>query len=278
MARNEICHCGAMHRKGRKYPEELCSLCHYAPLTAADYKSLPRKVREIIRDATSGVADVFDEGWLTDHGIIVSDDWKSAGKAADLWNDGKPILGLDGVAGKPSSCDSLSRAVVFGDQRESRRRPPESGGKGASPEGAQIRQPEHAEEACADEMSLRQREIGSRFTYGQGGGAKRRKPGKVIRDRILRRQDDRCLYCGHRFGDTVWRRGRQVTLMLNWDHLVPYAYLAANPDDNWVAACHVCNGIKSSLIFQSVEEARDHILARAAHKGYRMGPRYTLAA
>jgi HNH endonuclease len=270
-----------MRRQGRKYPGELCSLCHYAPLTAADYRTLPRKVREIIRDATSGVAGVFDEGWLTDHGIIVSDDWKSAGKAADVWNGGKPILGLDGRQCRPSSCDSISRAFVFGNHQRAPGGPFVSGRKGADSGRAQIRQPEHAplaEDACPDEMSVRQREIGSRFRYGQGGGTGRRKPEKAVQDRILGRQDGRCLYCGHRFGDTVWRHGQPVTLRLNWDHLIPYAYLAANPDDNWAAACHVCNGIKSSLIFQSVEDARDYILDRAARKGYRLGSRFAVAA
>jgi hypothetical protein len=228
---------------------------------------------------------------LTDYGIIVSDDWKSAGKAADVWNGGKPILGLGGRPGKPSSCDSLSRAFVFGNQRRGPGGPSTSGNEfkgAASPERAKRAisaaraetpvQPPDPGDPYWDEMAARQREIGSKFWWSGGGGAARRKPGKAVRDRILKRQGDRCLYCEHKFGDTVWRRGQQVTLRLNWDHLIPYAYLAANPDDNWVAACHVCNGIKSSAIFQSVQEARDYILARAAGKGYRLGSHFAVAA
>jgi hypothetical protein len=113
----ETCHCGALRKPGRAHPGELCSLCHYAPLASADYAALPRKVRDIIRDLTSGTADVFDEGLLTDHGLIMSDDWRSVGKAADVWRKGKPVIGIDGKPVKPSSCESLTRAFVFGNER-----------------------------------------------------------------------------------------------------------------------------------------------------------------
>lgn len=44
--------------------------------------------------------------------------------------------------------------------------------------------------------------------------------------------------------------------------------LACNSTPNFVAACHVCNGIKSDKLFQTLDEARVFIqLAREA-KGY----------
>jgi hypothetical protein len=81
---------------------------------------------------------------------------------------------------------------------------------------------------------------------------------------VLIAQDNRCLYCGHRFGDLVIRRRDDWQwLELNWDHFVPFAYSNRNLDDNWVAACHLCNSYKGSLIFPDVHSARLHILDQA---------------
>lgn len=81
---------------------------------------------------------------------------------------------------------------------------------------------------------------------------------------VLIAQDNRCLYCGHRFGDLVVRKGNDWQwLEIEWDHFVPFAYSNANPDDGWVAACHLCNSYKSDLIFPDVLAVRVHILERA---------------
>lgn len=57
-------------------------------------------------------------------------------------------------------------------------------------------------------------------------------------------------------------------LRLNWDHFVPFAYGRTNASANWVAACHVCNGIKSCRVFDTVLEAQEYIRERWAAKGY----------
>jgi hypothetical protein len=77
-----------------------------------------------------------------------------------------------------------------------------------------------------------------------------------------------CFYCDRRFGATVFRAGKPIALRINWDHVNPYAYSLNNHDQNFVAACHVCNGIKSSLIFRSTDEAKTHIAGRWQDKGY----------
>jgi hypothetical protein len=72
----------------------------------------------------------------------------------------------------------------------------------------------------------------------------------------------------------VFRKERPVTLRLNWDHYVPFAFLAKNPSDNWRAACHVCNGLKSAVMYGEIEieEVRRRIAALRWSKGYRLTP------
>lgn len=100
------------------------------------------------------------------------------------------------------------------------------------------------------------------------GAAKRRKPNRTTRQRILDRQGNQCLYCELPIGAKVARRGKTVTLRLNWDHFIPHAYAASNGNDNWVIACHVCNGIKSAQIFDTVMEAQLYIRPRWDQLGY----------
>lgn len=60
-----------------------------------------------------------------------------------------------------------------------------------------------------------------------------------------------------------------IGLKLQWDHVDPWVYSLNNKDQNFVAACQICNGIKSSMIFNSVEEARVYIQGARKTKGYR---------
>lgn len=109
------------------------------------------------------------------------------------------------------------------------------------------------------------------------GSGQRRPPSSEIRQRILSRQKNRCLYCENTIGSQVRRGSRTVILQLNWDHFVPYAYGRTNPDANWVAACHVCNNIKSSRMFETVARARLFIVERWQAKGYAINPVLTQA-
>lgn len=110
-----------------------------------------------------------------------------------------------------------------------------------------------------------------RTVYGRStisGISVRRAPRVAERAHILETQGNRCLYCELPIGTTIWRKAQTVTLRTNWDHFVPYAYLARNPHTNWVLACHVCNGIKSCRMFDSVQAARAVILPTREAKGY----------
>jgi 5-methylcytosine-specific restriction endonuclease McrA len=106
--------------------------------------------------------------------------------------------------------------------------------------------------------------------YGRplGGGSKRRRPSNSVADEILESQRGCCMYCGIAIGARVYRWSAIVVLRLNWDHFVPHSFLAANPTSNWVAACHVCNDIKSSKIFDTVTAARRFVRNRRAELGY----------
>jgi len=96
----------------------------------------------------------------------------------------------------------------------------------------------------------------------------RRLPSKSDRDRILIEQEGRCFYCGSLLGETRLRKGKPVTLKINWDHRVPYAFTQNNRTENFVAACHVCNIIKSDKVFRDADEARVFIALRRKNKGY----------
>ena len=76
----------------------------------------------------------------------------------------------------------------------------------------------------------------------------RRPPSTYEREQALERQDGKCFYCNQPLGAVRTRNGREVTLRTHWDHLMPYAYDQNNSPDNFVAACHVCNGIKSFFL------------------------------
>jgi hypothetical protein len=106
------------------------------------------------------------------------------------------------------------------------------------------------------------------YGRGSGGGVQRQAPQVATRKRITAAQLGRCLYCELPIGTRVKRNGKTVALTAQWDHFVPFSYLAQNPDANWVMACQVCNNIKSDRMFKTVEEARAVILRVRDEKGY----------
>ena len=89
--------------------------------------------------------------------------------------------------------------------------------------------------------------------------ANRSRPSRAAQQEILLRQDDRCLYCERLFGSWARRNGKPLQLSVCWDHFAPYSYSRDNQDLNFVAACQVCNGIKSNRIFETIEQARVYL-------------------
>jgi 5-methylcytosine-specific restriction endonuclease McrA len=90
----------------------------------------------------------------------------------------------------------------------------------------------------------------------------RRQPSVETKRALLLAQENRCFYCERRFGTSIIRRGRLWQLRPTWDHYVPFAYCGSNPAKNFVAACQVCNGYKSSMMFQTREDAQLYIRSR----------------
>jgi hypothetical protein len=103
-----------------------------------------------------------------------------------------------------------------------------------------------------------------RMCTALGSGRSRR----YIMRRILEEQANRCFYCLRRFGVKVWRKRKSFILRHQWEHIICYGFSGDNREENIVAACQICNGIKSSFIFDSIEEARLPINEAWKRKGY----------
>lgn len=86
--RSKTCHCGRRYRPAKG---ETCSLCHYAPLTTPEIHSLPRVAKVAIADVRNGRTTVYTEGILAEYGLIIRDDYRDVGKAADVWVNGRSV-------------------------------------------------------------------------------------------------------------------------------------------------------------------------------------------
>jgi len=96
----------------------------------------------------------------------------------------------------------------------------------------------------------------------------RKTPPQVEKEKILKEQEYRCFYCGVLFDSMRFRNGKSLTIKVNWDHQLPFAFSQNNSSSNFVAACHVCNGIKSDRVFRTVEEAQVFLANKRKQKGY----------
>jgi 5-methylcytosine-specific restriction endonuclease McrA len=97
--------------------------------------------------------------------------------------------------------------------------------------------------------------------------APRRELNKPEQSAILQAQHYRCFYCDQDFGSTHLRHDKPIKLTIHWDHQLPYAYSGDSRPTNYVAACQVCNHIKSDRIFVSEEDARTTLALRRKQLG-----------
>ena len=92
--------------------------------------------------------------------------------------------------------------------------------------------------------------------------AQRRKlPSLEERREIVEAQGNKCFYCEREFG-TPFLKGHKHTLQflnVTWDHLAPYSFAQNNQKQNFVAACQICNGIKGSMVFETISDARRYV-------------------
>jgi 5-methylcytosine-specific restriction endonuclease McrA len=95
----------------------------------------------------------------------------------------------------------------------------------------------------------------------------RKTPPLKERQRQLEQQDYRCFYCERAFDSHAIRKSKLIRLHVVWDHMIPFAYGQDNSNRNFVAACQICNSIKSDYCFQTVDEAKIHIMNKWKEKG-----------
>lgn len=84
---------------------------------------------------------------------------------------------------------------------------------------------------------------------------------KQIQDQLLI-QHGRCFWCSIDLNKVkfYWDKKRKLQqLRAVGDHLVPYSYTNTTRKDNLVVTCNVCNSLKSSKIFDSIEETKKYI-------------------
>lgn len=92
-----------------------------------------------------------------------------------------------------------------------------------------------------------------------GSKGKRKQPSAEAKATILAKQSYRCFWCGRDFGRYVTKAGTGIAHKLRpvWDHYVPYAYTESSSDDQFVAACRICNGFKSAKLPIEEESLRE---------------------
>lgn len=99
----------------------------------------------------------------------------------------------------------------------------------------------------------------------------RKQPSSDEKLRILAEQNHRCFWCEGDFGSLAQRVGKSiriVKLMPCWDHVQPFAWSANNSPLNFVASCSICNGIKSSKMYPTIEDTRRYIIERRTKKNW----------
>lgn len=83
-------------------------------------------------------------------------------------------------------------------------------------------------------------------------------------------QQHLCAYCVLPFGTVVRRAGNEITQKPQGDHFEPFSLSQRTRIVNLVAACQVCNRIKASGVFESIEAAQKSIRATRYARGYRV--------
>jgi hypothetical protein len=78
---------------------------------------------------------------------------------------------------------------------------------------------------------------------------------KKDKKRILRRQDNRCYWCGREFNTAVVKPNNTLYVLIPiWDHYTPFCYTQKSSKKEFIATCARCNLHKSSYIITSKEE------------------------
>ena len=96
----------------------------------------------------------------------------------------------------------------------------------------------------------------------------RRYIGWTEKEQIVKRQHGKCIYCDLSFSAKVYCRAKELRRIIHFDHFVPYSYSGNGPAGNIVAACSLCNNLKSWLMFKTLDECIEYIKKQWIAKRY----------
>lgn len=99
--------------------------------------------------------------------------------------------------------------------------------------------------------------------------AKRIRIKESVRKEIISSQDGRCLYCLYKLGIVIENEKtfKKIRLKIHIDHFIPWSHLQTN-NGEMIASCQICNGIKSNLMFDSIDSARVDIRNKREQRGW----------
>lgn len=90
--------------------------------------------------------------------------------------------------------------------------------------------------------------------------------GKLLKKELVELQNNKCIYCEKEFDSYVMRNNKFIQLKVNIDHFVPWTFVENTKKINAVAACQICNGIKSNKHFPDLVSAKEYINAKRKEK------------
>jgi len=101
------------------------------------------------------------------------------------------------------------------------------------------------------------------------GDQKREKYSVEIRERLLKKQENVCFWCGINIPGWVLKYGKPVLMRGHIDHKEPFSYRKREDEDNLCMACNICNQMKHSKFFDTEENCREWLRAKWANKELR---------
>jgi hypothetical protein len=87
------------------------------------------------------------------------------------------------------------------------------------------------------------------------------------------KQVNKCYYCEQNFGSFIIYKKRIIVLKRNIDHIIPRSrlrWLSYNPENNYVASCHICNLWKRNHLFDSTEHAKSYLIKQWKKRGFKL--------
>jgi len=91
---------------------------------------------------------------------------------------------------------------------------------------------------------------------------------KEFKRKILNEQNYLCIYCGKFFGSLYCIEGKLgiKKTRAEFDHFIAFVYSANNKSENIVAACNICNGLKSDKMFNDLEGVTLYVTEKTKEK------------